>query len=223
LLYAAAISVYILIFTVNLRLLTTNVFVFREQERLGVTAETGFNREELRKIDVKLMRFLNSNESFTSITVTRGNEEVEVFKKREVSHLYDVRGVFRRFFWARTIALLLLLAGLSVAIFEKRYKGMLYRHISSAGFFFLAVFGALFLFVLLAFDLFFTLFHQIFFVSGTWVFGPDDVLPQLFPETFWLESALALTAATVAEAVLIIAVFRRLTSLSSNPALRSDV
>jgi integral membrane protein (TIGR01906 family) len=218
LLCAAAISVYILIFTINLRLLTTNVFVFREQVRLGVAAKTGFNREELRKIDAQLLRFLNSKESLPSITVIRGNEEVEVFKKREVSHLYDVRGIFRRFFWARNAALLLLLAGLSVAIFQKRYKGILYGHISSAGFLFLAIFSGLFLLALLDFDFFFIGFHEIFFASGTWIFGPDEVLPQLFPETFWLESALALAAATVAEAVLVIVFFRRLASLSSKPA-----
>ncbi|NDJ62146.1 MAG: DUF1461 domain-containing protein, partial [Chloroflexi bacterium] len=39
-------------------------------------------------------------------------------------------------------------------------------------------------------DYFFTLFHNLFFESGTWQFLYSDTLIRLFPEQFWFDAAL---------------------------------
>lgn len=211
LMYILAFSLYIFLFTSNLRLLATRTWVVMEQKRAGVAEETQFSDKELKEIDAKVLRFMNSGELFSSITVMQNGKEVKVFKAREVSHLYDVQGIFRVFSWARSISIFLLLVLIFLLVADNRdRKRLIYGFLSRAGLFFLATVGGLFLFVLLAFNLFFTEFHQLVFAPGTWIFGSGEILPQLFPERFWLESALALTAACIAETVLVIFIFREL-------------
>lgn len=42
---------------------------------------------------------------------------------------------------------------------------------------------------LIDFDGLFTVFHMLFFAAGTWTFPADSLLIQLFPERFWITSA----------------------------------
>jgi integral membrane protein (TIGR01906 family) len=49
--------------------------------------------------------------------------------------------------------------------------------------------------VAVAFDAAFEVFHRLFFAGGTYLFDPrTDRLVQLFPETFWSETATAVGA-----------------------------
>lgn len=211
--YILAFSLYIFLFTSSLRLLATRTWVVMEQKRAGVAEETQFSDKELKEIDARVLRFVNSRELLPSISVIRNDKEVKVFKAREVRHLYDVQGIFRVFSWARSISMFLLLLLFCLLVLGDRdRKRLIYGYSSTAGLFFLVTVGGLFLFVLFAFDLFFTEFHQLFFTPGTWIFGSGEILPQLFPERFWLESALALTAACIAETALVIFIFRELRS-----------
>jgi uncharacterized membrane protein len=61
-------------------------------------------------------------------------------------------------------------------------------------------------FIGLGFNQFFTLFHQIFFAEGTWVFLWSDSFIRLFPLTFWFHAFLFVGVATLAQAALIAAV-----------------
>ena len=55
----------------------------------------------------------------------------------------------------------------------------------------------------LLFDAAFTLFHQLFFPGGNWQFDPaTDRLVQLFPQSFWVESSIAVGVVVIALALL---------------------
>lgn len=58
--------------------------------------------------------------------------------------------------------------------------------------------------VLLAWDRFFTLFHQLFFADGTWVFAYSDSLIRLYPPRFWQDSALNIGAFMAVGALVIL-------------------
>ncbi|MCZ7668066.1 MAG: DUF1461 domain-containing protein [Chloroflexi bacterium] len=54
------------------------------------------------------------------------------------------------------------------------------------------------IFIGIGWSLFFTLFHNIFFDSGTWTFAYSDSLIRLFPEQFWFDFALIWTGSILA-------------------------
>jgi uncharacterized membrane protein len=54
---------------------------------------------------------------------------------------------------------------------------------------------------LVDFEGLFARFHGVFFESGTWTFSSDSLLIQLFPEPFWIVSAVGWTVLTAGGAV----------------------
>jgi integral membrane protein (TIGR01906 family) len=79
----------------------------------------------------------------------------------------------------------------------------------------LALVATIIIMALINWDFFFTGFHNLFFQSGTWVFAYSDTLIRLFPEQFWFDAALVIGGITVAGALAILLICRRLLSLTS--------
>ena len=105
----------------------------------------------------------------------------------ETQHLVDVKRVVQAFFMAHGIALLV--AVIAIALIRNdtaRLVRALYTGTAVAvGL--LAVIGVS---ALINFDVFFTLFHSVFFESGTWTFAYEDTLIQLYPLKFWTNALL---------------------------------
>jgi integral membrane protein (TIGR01906 family) len=57
------------------------------------------------------------------------------------------------------------------------------------------------LLAMMDFDRFFADFHGLFFESGTWQFPSGDLLIQLFPEPFWMSTAVLVAALSLVGAV----------------------
>jgi integral membrane protein (TIGR01906 family) len=67
-----------------------------------------------------------------------------------------------------------------------------------------AIVGVVFAAVV-AWDFFFTLFHQLFFSEGTWIFLYSDTLIRLYPEQFWFDAALLIGILTIGSALVLFA------------------
>ena len=67
----------------------------------------------------------------------------------------------------------------------------------------LAIFGALGLFALVAFNIFFTAFHRVFFVGDSWLVAYTDSLMQFYPLPLWVDAVLGLVVFTVVEAIVL--------------------
>jgi integral membrane protein (TIGR01906 family) len=178
----------IVIVTVVILPFLTPQWIGFEQGRAEAEAWTGYTTEQLR----------TATDSIVSDLVLGGDYDVvidgqAVLEPRERSHMVDVRTVFRGLWVLATISVVVL-----VVAARRADRATTWRAIR-AGAIGLAigtvVIGAV---GLIAFDQLFELFHQIFFPAGSFDFDPaTDRLVQLFPFSFWYETALVVGAVIV--------------------------
>jgi len=167
-----------------------------EQDRTHADLWTGYPPQTVRAVTDAVLGEVYLGPG----TFTQSVDGVPVFSARERSHMADVRGIVVAFFG-------LVLAGAAVLVVAgilARGAGWYWRAVAR-GAATLAV-GAVVVGIAFAlvFDQAFTLFHGLFFASGTWSFDrATDRLVRLFPYDFWTETSVAiavvglfLTAAT---------------------------
>ena len=174
------------------------IYVRFEQDRTGVAELTGYTRPQLDTVTGAIL---------VDLVLWRGDFETTldgapVLKPAEVQHMLDVRGVFAGFFALAAAALLVLFLGFRRQR-RPEARAAAWRAVASGArelAVSIVVVGA---FVVLAFDAAFEVFHRLFFPAGSYTFDPrTDKLVQLFPESFWSETAMlvggvALVAALV--------------------------
>lgn len=161
------------------------VWVPFEQDRTHADLWTGYPSQTVHAVTDAVLREVYLGPG----TFTQSVDGVPVFSARERAHMADVRGIVVAFFGLVLAAVAVLVAGGILA----RGAGWYWRAVAR-GAATLAV-GAVVvgLAFALVFDQAFTLFHGLFFASGTWSFDPaTDRLVQLFPYDFWTETSVAI-------------------------------
>lgn len=159
-----------------------------EQGRAGAAAWTGLSATDLRTATNAILEDLILGPPDFDIAL----EGVPVLSAAERAHMRDVRAVFTAFYAAAMAALLVLggafwLAGGTGSSWSRRDAWRAVRGGALGLGVGVAAFGAV---VGVAFDLAFEMFHRLFFAQGSYLFDPrTDRLVQLFPETFWSETA----------------------------------
>jgi integral membrane protein (TIGR01906 family) len=160
-----------------------------DQERAQATAWTGFTTTELRAATDAILADLVFGGDFT--VQVNGQP---VLNDRERSHMADVRTVFRGLWVLALISVVVL-----VAASRRADRGATWRAVRggaiglSVGVVIAGVVG------IFAFDQLFELFHEIFFPPGSYLFDPaTDRLVQLFPFSFWDETAMVVGVAILA-------------------------
>jgi integral membrane protein (TIGR01906 family) len=163
-----------------------------EQGRAGATGWTGFSEAELGEATNAILGDLVVGPPDFDVML----DGVPVLAERERTHMRDVRGVFIGFF-ALAIA-----ASVSALVIAARRSGdgrvATWRAVQAGALGLIAalVVGAFIAFF--AFDALFETFHRLFFASGSYSFDPGtDRLVQLFPFTFWNETAIAVGAVSI--------------------------
>jgi integral membrane protein (TIGR01906 family) len=199
----------ILIVTVAIVPFLTPQWVAFEQERSQAAAWTGFTTEDLR----------GATDSILGALVLGGEFDVGirgrvVLNTREQAHMADVRTVFRSLWLLAVISVVIL-----VLAARRRDRTATWRAIRrgalglAVG---VVVVGAI---ALVAFDQLFSVFHQVFFPAGSYLFDPaTDRLVQLFPFQFWQESAVAVGVVIIVLALLVARATARRTAVSPSPA-----
>ena len=187
-----AVAVAIVIVAVGILPFLSPQWVAFEQGRAQATAWTGFTTEELRAATDAILADLVFGGDF-SVEVG-GNP---VLNEREQAHMADVRTVFRGL-WILALASIVVL----IAASRRRDRARSWRAVRggalglTVGTVVLGVVG------LVAFDQLFSIFHEIFFPAGSYLFDPTtDRLVQLFPFQFWDETAMAVGAVIIAISV----------------------
>ncbi|MFH0701290.1 MAG: DUF1461 domain-containing protein [Candidatus Woesearchaeota archaeon] len=115
--------------------------------------------------------------------VNGGRENMSInYTSSEISHLQDVRGVMKgeRYLFIAVYLAVILLFGASMKNKVFSNKLLRYGGITTA-----IIMGIILLFFLISFNEVFTLFHQLFFPQGNWMFAPDSLLIQTFPLNFF--------------------------------------
>lgn len=157
-----------------------------EQGRADSVAWTGFTTSELRTATNAILADLVLGPPAFDVAV-RGEP---VLNERERGHLSDVRTVFIGFGVAAIAAILVLVLA------ARRWPRLeLWRAVRAGA---LGLAGAVALIGvvgLIAFEVAFEVFHRLFFAGGTYTFDPaTERLVQLFPQTFWFETSMAVGA-----------------------------
>ncbi|WP_421083555.1 TIGR01906 family membrane protein [Rothia nasimurium] len=184
-----ALSVPILIITIALRAVASNVFLWIEYHRPGFPADSyGFDTQErLRLGSYGLDYILNfAPHTFLSEITTDGRA---AFLTSEVEHMTDVKRVM---LWATAFALFMLvmalIAGRSLRL---RAPGVIRSSLFAGAWATLILITGLAVAGVLGWETFFTTFHEVFFPQGNWQFALDDTLIRLYPPQFWIDAALA--------------------------------
>ena len=115
----------------------------------------------------------------------------------------DVRGVFIGFF---AVTLILGLAALVIAVRRRgaAARAASWRAVWGGAVGLIATLVVVGLVSFVAFDTLFEVFHQIFFAGGSYTFDPaTERLVQLFPFTFWQETAIVLGIVAIALALFV--------------------
>jgi integral membrane protein (TIGR01906 family) len=172
----------------------TPQWVAFEQRRAQAEAWTGFTTEQLRTATDAILADLVVGGDFR---VAIG--DAPVLNEREQAHMTDVRTVFRGL-WILAIASIVVLIGAA----RRRDQARTWRAVRAGaigltvGTVVVGVIG------LVAFDQLFSVFHEIFFPAGSYLFDPTtDRLVQLFPFAFWDETALVVGTVIIAIALVV--------------------
>lgn len=167
------------------------------QERHGVADAFGTSQAQVERVTGDILGDLFVDGSFDA-ALEPGEP---LLNERERSHMHDVAALVRILVGIVLVALVV--AGVTGAMLrrERRRVG---RILLVAG----GTIGALAILLAgtfaVAFEPAFTVFHEIFFPPGTWLFDPGSNLITLFPQGFWFDAALAAGATIIVSAILVL-------------------
>lgn len=167
--------------------------------------------EDLLTVTDEMMAYLRGNREDLHVFTTMGGEYREFFNEREIAHMEDVRGLFLGGLMIRRIGLLITVLYLAAAFYWSRgsaeKKAVLKRAIPKSlcigtGIFFAA---ALVLAGIISTDFskYFVVFHHIFFNNDLWLLDPrTDMLINIVPEPFFMDTALRIAVVFVVFVIL---------------------
>ena len=190
----------IVIVTVAIVPFLTPQFVAFEQGRAQATAWTGYTTDELR----------TATDAILSDLVVGGDFAVQVngqpvLEPRERAHMNDVRTVFRGL-WLLAVISVVVLAVAS----RRRDRSSMWRAVRTGSRGLVVAVVVLGVIGIMAFDQLFEAFHEVFFPAGSFTFDPaTDKLVQLFPFSFWDETALAVGVVIITFAIVVAVVAGR--------------
>jgi len=169
------------------------VWVSFEQGRAQAAAWTGFSDADLRTATDSILADLVVGPPDFDVTLNG----TPVLNERERGHMRDVRGVFASFYLLAAGAAVVLVGAFLLAR-GPAARARLWRRLGLAGRVIAVATVALGIVGVLFFDTAFEVFHELFFPAGSFLFDPaTDRLVQLFPETFWVETTIAVGVAII--------------------------
>lgn len=215
---AVAVSTAIAIVALAIVPFLTPAWIGFEQGRANATAWTGLAEPDLRAVTNSILADLIVGPPAFDVAL----QGVQVLSEAERSHMRDVRGVFAAFALTAIVALGVLAVAFGVA---RRGTGRwdraaAWRAIRGGALSLAVAIVAVGVVAAVAFDAAFEVFHRLFFSAGSYLFDPrTDRLVQLFPQTFWSETTIAVGVVILALAISTSVVAgRRLAALRRGPA-----
>jgi len=177
-------------------------FVEMQYRRPSFPLSERFAPAERIRLSRTLVEYLRHRASYEDMATLRTDAGDLAMLPSELSHMADVHRVMDAFFWAQALALVLLIGGGVVLVWRKRLsvlaRGVRHGVVATVGLMALILISAT-----VDFDQFFTVFHSLFFKSGTWVFYYEDTLIQLYPLPLWITAVTALAVTILGEAALL--------------------
>jgi len=177
-------------------------------DKYDISGVTGIERDGLMAAARQIRGYFNSTREPLEVRARVFGEERELFNRREVLHMRDVK----RLIWgvygvgASAASYLLGFAGVGLLIQRWRHQPpfahVLSRYVLWGSGLTLALVVLVGLIALVGFDSLFLLFHRVSFANDFWLLDPRrDYLVMMFPQGFWLDATIFVALSTVAQAV----------------------
>jgi integral membrane protein (TIGR01906 family) len=174
----------------GLRLLLTDAFPQVEYRTPGFPADSyGFTLQDRLHWSSLSIDYLVNNADISFLGNLTFPDGSPLFNERELSHMHDVKQVVQVVLWiGYTVWALLLGLGLW-AWFGGWWREYL-RGLRRGGWLTVGLVAVLGILAGISFWQFFTVFHELFFSGGSWLFFYSDTLIRLFPLPFWQDAFL---------------------------------
>lgn len=174
----------------GLRLLLTNAFLQVEYRTPGFPADAfGFTLQDRLHWSRLSVDYLVNHADISFLGNLTFPDGSPLFNERELSHMQDVKNVVQPVLWIG-YAVWILVIGLGLwARFGGWWQEYL-RGLRRGGWLTIGLVVVLGTFAGISFWQFFTVFHELFFSSGSWLFLDLDTLIRLFPLPFWQDAFL---------------------------------
>lgn len=201
----------------SVRLVMTPLFMQFEYTRAGFPADVyGFTTEDRLKYGPIAIEYMLTDAEISLLRDIDFGDTGAFYTERELDHMVDVKIVTQAAFTVLSVALGVGAAGV---VLLRRDGKALRGAIMQGAIGTLAAIIAVVFAAVVAWDFFFTLFHQLFFSEGTWIFLYSDTLIRLYPEQFWFDAALTIGVLTVGGALVL---FTGMVWLGRGVARRSE-
>ena len=191
-------------------LIFTPAYLVHEYKRPDFPADPyGFTLEERIEYGTKSVNYITDpghkypDNFLASLKMKDGSP---LYNEREISHMYDVRVVFRNAravmsFMIVFIIITILLVSKKQDALQGFLKSLVWGSSLTIALIILVGIG-----ILTGFDAFFEAFHKLFFADDSWLFWENDSLIRLFPEPLWVHGFTLAAILTALFALLILAV-----------------
>ena len=176
-------------------------------QRYDTATRSGITDADLIAIGAELRRYFNTSAEPLAVRASIYGIEQDVFNRREIAHMYDVKRLVRGAYWVAVGSFLWILTTLGAGFLTQRHD-----YIAPAAR--LAVWGGAVTLVavvgvglasLAAFEQLFLLFHRLSFANDLWILNPHtDYLLILFPGGFWFDATMRVALTSVLGAVLLL-------------------
>lgn len=205
-LFVLAVPTFLLL--TNVRVAATEPQVYEYSfSRYDAVERTGIARPELDRAAREIVDYFNSgHRPDLEIEVLVAGETEGLFNTKEILHMRDVRGLFRRVFWLQEIAFVYLIAYVAAVVIEDRRTAVdrLAIEARRAGLLTVGVLAAAAAAAVIGFHWLFHQFHELSFSNDFWKLNSaTDRLIQMFPDGFWFDLTLAVGLLTLAEGALV--------------------
>ncbi|WP_159614349.1 TIGR01906 family membrane protein [Glutamicibacter sp. JC586] len=186
-----------------IRLIATPAFLALSYGRPGFPSDLfGFSDPERLTYGSYGLDYLNNfagPEYLSGLKLSTGSA---MFTQGEVQHMVDVKHLIGFAYVLGLILAVILIVG--IWYLAKRYAGGVRRALFSGAILTLVMIAMLMVAALMGWENFFTQFHALFFSEGSWTFSVKDTLIRLYPEQFWVDSAIGIAVLVIATVVIVL-------------------
>lgn len=172
--------------------------------RHNVDGTTGLTISQLSEAGHQIREYFRSDKELLDLRITVNDQEITLFKPREIIHMRDVKELLHLVYRAQEGAFLFLFLFVTIGFVASgnEFGGPLRRLLAGASMLTIAAVVVAALASVVAFGPLFFWFHQLSFSNDFWILDPaTSYLVRMFPQRFWFESTVLVGTATVLEAL----------------------
>jgi integral membrane protein (TIGR01906 family) len=206
LLVAIAVTVPAILLADGLRVVTGDWYVRAVYEHGGVPQDDlGFSTEQRTALALTGLHSIRPDERDGMELLRRARlaDGTPAFTAREIRHMSDVRTLLGRLYTLQ-IAAVVVIAALAVALaFRPTRRSLVPRALRLGALLTLGLAALIGVLAVVYWPAFSTPFHLAFFGESSWRFDDTDTLRRLYPDRFWIDTAVVLGALALVQAAVL--------------------